>query len=100
MLEGKRDAKKPFEAMSRAIKLLRRVVDEVCNADEVLNSQRGRATIHSLRDTYASRLVQRNLSLHKVAKLLGHTTPTMTRKYAHLVPEDVAEEARLLLNAG
>jgi integrase len=95
MLEGKRDAKRPFEAMSRAIKRLRKAVNEVCNGDEVLNAQRGKATIHSLRDTYASRLVQKNMSLHKVSKLLGHTTPTMTRKYAHLV----AEDARQLLNA-
>ena len=100
MLEDKRDTKKPFEAMSRAIKRLRQVVNEVCNGDVVLNTQRGKATLHSLRDTYASRLVQKNMSLHKVAKLLGHATPTMTRKYAHLNSEDVAEEARQLLNIG
>ncbi len=58
MLESKRDAKRPFEALLRAIKRLRAAVDEVCNGDEVLNAQRGKATILSLRDTYAAWLFQ------------------------------------------
>ncbi len=39
------------------------------------------------------------MSLHKVSKLLEHTAPTMTRKYLHLLAEEVAEEMRQLLNA-
>ena len=54
--------------------------------------------IHSLRDTYASRLAQRGMSLHKVSKLLGHSSMMMTRKYAHIEPADVVEEARRMLN--
>jgi len=60
----------------------------------------GRATVHTLRDTYASRLVQRGMSLFKVQKQLGHTSPVMTQKYAHLAQEDVAIEAAELLDGG
>lgn len=100
VLAKHRGEKVPFVAMSRAVRLLRKMIDQTCNTDPRLVSQRGGATIHSLRDTYASRLAQRGMSLHKVSKLLGHTTTTMTRKYAHLEPHEVAEEARRMLNAG
>lgn len=86
--------------MSRAARILLRVIHDLCNTDPVQVAQEGKATIHSLRDTYASRMVQNNMSLLKVSKLLGHPSPTMTRKYAHLVDEDVADEALKILDGG
>jgi integrase len=59
---------------------------------------RGKATPHTFRDTFASRLVQAGLSLLKVSHLLGHADESMTRKYAHLCPENTGREARDLLN--
>ena len=50
----------------------------------------GRATTHTLRDTYASWLVQRGVSLFKVQ--LGHSDTRMTQKYAKLDPRRVADE--------
>ncbi len=44
---------------------------------------------HILRHTYASWLVQRGVSLQVVSKLLGHSTITMTMRYAHLAPDDL-----------
>jgi integrase len=88
----------PFVNMSRAVRLLRKVIDELCNTNERIIAQRGNATIHSLRDTYASRMVNNGMSLHKVSKLLGHTSPAMTAKYAQLESRDVVDEARLILN--
>ncbi len=87
----------PFENMSRAIRLLRSTIDKVCNTDERVIRQRGRATIHTLRDTFASNLVKKGMSLHELAKLLGHTTAAMSAKYAHLESSDVAEKARRLM---
>jgi integrase len=58
----------------------------------------GRATTHSLRDTFASRLVQAGVPLYRVQKLLGHATPTMTQKYAHLSPEQSGREAAAVLD--
>ncbi len=40
--------------------------------------------IHDLRHTYASLLVQNGVTLYEVQKLLGHSSPNMTQRYAHL----------------
>ncbi|MCK9210317.1 MAG: site-specific integrase [Ignavibacteriaceae bacterium] len=39
---------------------------------------------HSLRHSFASNLVQRNVSIYTVQKLLGHSSVTTTEIYAHL----------------
>lgn len=54
--------------------------------------------VHDLRHTAASRLVQNGLSLLEVSKILGHSTITMTMRYAHLEPQDTAIKARDALN--
>jgi hypothetical protein len=58
----------------------------------------GKVTIHTLRHTFASRLVQAGVSLPKVSKLLGHSSITTTEIYAHLAPNEVSEEATAVLN--
>lgn len=45
------------------------------------------ATIHDLRHTYATRLVRNNVPLLTVSRLLGHSSLTMTMRYAHHAPE-------------
>ncbi len=46
-------------------------------------------TIHSCRHTFASRLAAAGVSLAKIGKMLGHSGPRMTQRYAHLAPEDL-----------
>ena len=58
----------------------------------------GRATIHSLRHTYASWLLQRGADLAEVQQLLGHSTLQMTRRYAHLGRKATAAKAARLLD--
>lgn len=44
----------------------------------------GRATVHSLRHTFASWLIQNGADLSEVADALGHASLNMTKRYAHL----------------
>lgn len=46
---------------------------------------------HDLRHTCASWLVQAGVPLHTVSELLGHSSMTMTRRYAHLAPQHLAD---------
>ena len=51
---------------------------------------------HSLRHTFASRLVQKGVSIYHVSKLLGHASVTTTQIYAHLRTDDLRASVELL----
>lgn len=68
------------------------------NNPDVVVEKGGKVTIHTLRHTFASRLVQNGVSLAKVSKLLGHASVTTTEIYAHLLPNETSAEAADLLN--
>jgi len=51
----------------------------------------GKATVHTLRHTYASWLLQGGADLAEVQQGLGHTTLDMTRRYAHLSQSRTAD---------
>lgn len=48
------------------------------------------ASFHTLRHTAASWMVQRGVDLFSVGQILGHKTPRMTQRYAHLSPDYMA----------
>ena len=61
------------------------------NADPMVVERHGKATVHSLRHTFASWLLQNGAGLAEVQDMLGHTTMQMTRRYAHLESAKVAQ---------
>lgn len=53
-------------------------------------------TLHTLRHTCASRLVQRGVDLYVVCSWLGHSSIKVTERYAHLAPKNVLSAVSVL----
>jgi integrase len=89
---------RPDEPRGYAPKAIRKAMERAnVNAPHKVKRY-GKATIHTFRDTFASWLVQKDVSLYTVQLLLGHASPQMTQKYAHLAPNEAAKTAARVLN--
>jgi integrase len=56
----------------------------------------GDVTFHTLRHTFASRLVQGGATMKAVQELLGHGSMQMTMRYAHLAPNNLRDAVEIL----
>jgi site-specific recombinase XerD len=52
-----------------------------------VTDRREKVVFHTLRHTYASRLVMSGVDLYTVQRLMGHSTISMTERYSHLAPD-------------
>lgn len=57
-------------------------------------------TLHTLRHTCASRLVQGGMDLYRVKEWLGHSSITVTQRYAHLSPSNLMAGVDILSGGG
>lgn len=57
---------------------------KACKFNDSIGDRREKVCFHTLRHTFASRLVAENVSLPVVAKILGHKTIKMTMRYTHI----------------
>lgn len=55
-------------------------------------------TIHTLRHTHASRLIQNGINIYEVKEILGHADIKTTMRYAHLEQKNVSSRARDVIN--
>ena len=61
-----------------------------------INDPRQRIVFHSLRHTFASRLAESGVSLYTIKEVLGHSTITMTERYAHLSEKTLRQTSEVL----
>lgn len=70
---------------------MRHIHDKVCERAKVKSIRP-----HDLRHTYASHYIMNGGSLVELQSLLGHSSPTMTLKYAHLAPGFLEKKAGIV----
>ncbi len=76
------------------VQAIRKAIDRAgLNSLEAIKEKGGKVTIHTLRHSFASKLVKNGVSLFQVSTLLGHSDPKMTQRYAHLAPNDASKIA-------
>ncbi len=54
------------------------------------------ASAHTLRHTFASRLVQKGVNLAHIQALLGHKSITTTMRYAHISSDNLRDAVDVL----
>lgn len=72
-----------------------RAVDEL-GMNAGISDRREKLVFHSLRHSFASRLVMNNVDLFQVKELLGHADFSTTARYSHLRPETLKAAVKTL----
>lgn len=68
------------------------IIDKLFNKGLDTKDAANRVVIHTLRHTFASRLVENGVPLVKVQKLLDHKDISTTMRYSHLAPDAGLED--------
>lgn len=87
----------PNKPRGYAMKSLRNAFDRAGLNTDYKISRYGKFTPHSLRHSFATKLINRGANLTEVQTMLSHSSPQMTQRYAHLDKKAVAIKAAKLL---
>ena len=95
-LEGKKHAESAYvfcegEGKPYSLHRVSKAFQRACSAAGVHNCR-----FHDLRHDFASSLVQRDVDIFTVSKLLGHKDLRMTLRYCHLAPENLRSAVNVL----
>jgi integrase len=91
---------KSGKARGYAAQAIKKAMDRAgLNDPDVVSEKGGKVTMHTLRHSYASKLVRNGISLFEVSVLLGHSDSKMTQRYAHLAPNDASRKAVGLIDS-
>ena len=63
-----------------------------------ISTAQGSITPHTMRHTFAAKLIQTGVSLNGVQHMLGHKDIAQTLRYAHIAKQDVANDVVRILN--
>jgi integrase len=55
-----------------------------------------KGSLHSLRHSFASHLAMRGIDLHRIGRMMGHSSVVTTQIYAHLLPSSLNEALSLM----
>ncbi len=61
-----------------------------------ISDNKSKVVFHTLRHTFASWLVQKGVSIYEVSKMLGHSTISMSERYAHLAPSNYENSVKVI----
>jgi integrase len=87
------------DKMTAPSQAIRKAMDRAgLNSDPDTVRAHGKATIHSLRHTFASWLLQNGAELSAVRDMLGHSTVSTTERYAHLEKGKTAKRMGSILS--
>ncbi len=90
------DVEKPKSGYMGA---LRNGINKAGLNDPVFVKRYGKFTVHSLRDSYATRLTEQGIIPSELMHLLGHKNEEMSMKYIHMRPKDAIAKGTALRNA-
>lgn len=86
-------------ARGYAVQAIRKAIDRAgLNRPDIVEEKGGKVTVHTLRHSFASKMVKNGVSLFQVSILLGHSDSKMTQRYAHLAPNDASRLAVQVLD--
>ena len=72
----------------------RAVADAGLNPPNV--DRRHKVVFHTLRHTYCSWLAMEGVPLYVIGEMVGHSSPDMTKRYAHLCPDKKSQTVNLV----